>query len=109
MQQRKHRNAEEREIICNDIIKGLIDLKIQEHPGVKPFLDHVQLFRSATSAQQFDGVVEMPDLGVKIEYILPGRRIHKHGVRVSKIEQQQPQQQPQLQQRSSLPRASLPL
>jgi hypothetical protein len=101
MQQRKHRNAEERDIICNEIMKGLTDLKIQEHPRVKPFLDHVQLFRSSTSAQQFDGVIEMPDLGVKIEYILPGRRIHRHGVKVSKIEQQQP--------RSSPPRASLPL
>lgn len=84
---RKYRNAEERVIIYKDIEKGLNDLQVYENPKVKPLIDHMELFvNEPTSLRQFDGVIEIPELGIKIEYILPGRRIIRHGVKVSRIE-----------------------
>ena len=84
MQQRKYRNAAERTIVCQEIMGsaykiGLPDDIIQQ---LAEILD--KYMASADKNGDFIGKIPIPNVDGKcIEYFLPGRRIHRAGVRVT--------------------------
>lgn len=85
--QRKFRNAEERKRIVDEAHAAMqgSGLFQQENKDVKKFISILDEFQNSTNGRQFDGTIEMKELGVLITYCLPGRRILPHFARLSRI------------------------
>ena len=79
---RKFRNEEERQTIYDELYQGLESLGIDpsSNIAIKPLIDAIEQFVKDKGGRQFDGTVEVN--GLKIEYVLPGRRILRHRVKV---------------------------
>jgi hypothetical protein len=102
--QRKHRDRREREAIREELLDGLVRSKLVARPGalldtrevgepVAAFLavlDRYVAFADEPGAggRQLDGKIAVPELGVQIEYVLPGRRVLRHMARVSRMDAQ---------------------
>jgi hypothetical protein len=87
VQQRKFRNAEERKRIVEEAKEAMQNSGMfsRELPDVKKFVSVLEEFEKSTNGRQFDGTIELKELGVVISYCLPGRRILPHYARLSRI------------------------
>ncbi len=85
-QQRRFRSREEREAIRDEAHESLASSGLSRSAPVHGIADVYAVLdafvQAAGTGRQFDGVVEMPELGARIEYVLPGRRVLRHAVRL---------------------------
>lgn len=84
MQQRKHRNGEEKASIVDEVIRSVqqLPLAVVTLSALKKVLD--SFIQSETGC--FQGVIEAPEIHRRIEYFLPTRRILKPFVKIPAIE-----------------------
>ena len=86
-QQRRMRNRDEREVIRQTVLESLTLARIDDKPGAEKLIGILADFVAcADTARQFDGCIEVPEVGAKIEYMLPGRRLLRHYVRLAKMD-----------------------
>lgn len=86
--QRRIRNKEEREEIRNSTLDGFVRMQIEDHVNIIKLIAILDEFVACDgSARQFDGNFEIPERSIIIEYMLPGKRIIPHYVRVSTIKE----------------------
>lgn len=96
--QRKHRDRHEREAIREELLDGLVQATLMTRPGtgevcapVAEFLEVLDRYVAfaddpGAGGRQLDGKIAVPELGVQIEYVLPGRRVLRHMARVSRLD-----------------------
>ena len=85
MSQRKFRNRQERQAIREEVVDGLDRIGVIFSQDLKPFVSKLNEFVESTNGYTFEGRVELKDVGIAIDYMLPGRRIVKQVVKASKI------------------------
>ena len=78
---RKFRNAEERAHICAEVEEKLQQLPLsdEEKKNIEAVL---MAFVSQTQGGVLEGVIELNSIQSRLEYILPGRRIMHHMMRI---------------------------
>ena len=83
--QRKYRDSKERGKIAADVYRAWADLRIPETSTARAALiDDLNKFITHTDGYVFAGFIAVPELGRQLEYVLPGRRIMRHFVRLVK-------------------------
>jgi hypothetical protein len=82
---RKYRNLEEKTEICNEVIKNLKQLPVDDDTceGVKKLREVLEVFKTSEKGH-FKGSIPITELNAVIEYELPSRRILKHYIRFGK-------------------------
>lgn len=85
--QRKLRNRYERETIKNDVETKLGELKLNDSlQGIVEIKKILADFVESTSKHEFNGKVDMHEAGISITYCFPARRVMKHSLLISKLE-----------------------
>lgn len=85
--QRKYRNADERARIAAEVVVNL--QRVMPDPGSSEAASQVaRLLREfmdpSNEKRTFQGVIDAPEIGEgrAVEYLLPGRRVMRHCVRI---------------------------
>ena len=84
---RKHRNMEERTAICEEVYSKLQQLLLTGDEQ-KEIEDVLKTFLAQTGGQTLQGVIDLKSIGCQIEYVLPGRRVLPHFMRILQKPQQ---------------------
>jgi hypothetical protein len=82
---RKYRNIEEKTAICEEVIKNLKLLPVDDDTceGIKKLKEVLEAFKTSEKGQ-FKGSIPITELNATIEYDLPTRRIFRHYIRFGK-------------------------
>lgn len=84
--QRRFRSREERDAIRDETHEALANVGLHRTShmiGISTIYQLLDEFVVAEgSGRQIDGSINLPDIGARIEYMLPGKRIVRHFVRL---------------------------
>ena len=82
---RKYRNLEEKTAICDEVIKNLKQLPVDDDTceGIKKLKEVLEAFK-ASEKGHLKGSIPIVELNAVIEYELPTRRIFRHYIRFGK-------------------------
>jgi hypothetical protein len=89
MPQRKFRNQAEREAIRLEIALRSQETGAVQVEGFGEFAAILDAFvEDDGGAKTYSGHVDLPSIGARIEYVLPGRRVARHMTRIVKVDPQ---------------------
>ena len=84
MQQRKFRNRAEREAIRVEIAQRAQETGVGQAEGFGDFAAVLDAFvEDDGGARTYEGSVALPSANATLHYVLPGRRVQRHVVRVA--------------------------